>query len=282
MNQSTSNPIDLTSARDFVYAHGVLWERLLFGHLFEGRPVEPVLAAFRAYKNSDNGFGNALEHDIRCPDSHPLALEFLLGVLQRTAIDPGDLLDGTAHWVEMQRQEDGSLANPAAVLDYPHAPWWNEGGQHIPDAITARLLRFGSCSDSLASSTRRWVEKNLTLEDIRANDWLFMNYHAHDYFFQVDDFPGVEELREATIANILRCAEAAPAGQHISFFDLAPTPHSPVALAADDALLERCLSTVANGQQEDGGWRDEHGLSQWWPWTTICSLLTLRAYGRLA
>ncbi len=278
MNQSPNQPINLASARNFVYTNGVLWERLLFGHLFEGRPVEPVLAAFRAYKNADNGFGHGLEHDIRCPDSNPLALEFLLGVLQRTGIDPGDLLDGTAHWVEIQRNPDGSLQNPAAVLDYPHAPWWDAGGQTIPDAITARLLGLGACSNSLAASTRRWVEQNLTLTEIVATDWLFMNYHAHDYFMQVDDFPDVERLREATIANILRCAQAAPPGQHISLFEFAPTPYSPVALAADAGLIERCLVTVANGQQEDGGWRDEHGLSQWWPWTTICALLTLRAY----
>jgi len=96
---------------------------------------------------------------------------------------------------------------------------------------------------------------------------------------QVDDFPGVEALREATVANILRCAQAAPVEQHSALFEFAPTPYSPVALAADNELIERYLATVANGQQEDGGWRDEHGLSQWWPWTTICALLTLRAYG---
>lgn len=271
--------LNLRNARDFVYANGVLWERLIFGHLFEGRSVQPVLAALRAYKNSDNGFGNALEHDLRCPDSHPLALEFLLRVLRRTGINPGDLLDGTAHWVEMQRREDGSLGNPAALLDYPHAPWWNDGGQTAPDSITGHLLHFGRCSPSLAASTRRWVEANLTLESLRAIDWLFMNYHAHDYFMQVDDFPALEELREATIANILRCAEAAPASQHVVFFDFAPTPHAPLALAAENALIERCLATVANGQQEDGGWWDEHHLPQWRSWTTICNLLTLRAFG---
>jgi hypothetical protein len=273
--------VNFQKARNFVYANGVLWERLLFSHLFEGRAVEPMLAAFKAYKNADNGFGHALEHDIRCPDSHPLALEFLLGALQRTGIEPGDLLDGTSHWVEMQRAEDGSLQNPAAVLDYPHAPWWNGGGQDIPDAITARLLGFGKCTPFLADSTRRWVQANLTLKEIAATDWLFMNYHAYDYFMQVDDFLDVERLREATIANILRCAEEAPVGQHSAFFDFASTPHSPVALAADNGLIERCLTTVANGQQEDGSWQDEHGLSQWWPWTTICALLTLRAYGRM-
>lgn len=269
---------NLHNARDFVYANGLLWERLLFGHLFEGRRVEPVLAAFKAYKNSDNGFGNALEHDIRCPDSHPLALEFLLRVLRRTGINPGDLLDGTAHWVEMQRQEDGSLANPAALLDYPHAPWWNGGGQSAPDSITGNLQALGKCTPSLAASTRRWVENNLTVETIEAIDWLFMNYHAYDYFVQVEDGSPDEPEIAVTIANILRCAETAPAGQHFVFFDFAPTPHSPVALAADGALIERCLATVANGQQEDGGWWDEHHLPQWRSWTTICNLLTLRAY----
>lgn len=274
--------IDLRKARDFVYANGVLWERLLFGHLFEGRAVEPVPAAFKAYKNSDNGFGHGLEHDIRCPDSHPLALEFLLRVVQRTSIDSGDLLDGAAHWVEMQRKEDGSLGNPPALLDYPHAPWWNEGGQTAPDSITGNLLTLGKCNPSLAASTRVWADTQLTADAIAATDWLFMNYHAFDYWMQVEDGPGVEALREATIDNILRCAEAAPASQHLTFFDFAPTPHSPVALAADEELIERCLTTVAQGQQEDGGWWDEHNLHQWRTWTTICALLTLRDYSHPA
>ena len=273
-------PVNLHNERDFVYANGVLWERRFFAHLFEGQPVEPVLAAFQAYKNSDNGFGNALEHDIRCPDSHPLALEFLLTVLQRAGIEPGNLLDGTPHWVEMQREEDGSLRNPVTLLDYPHAPWWNGGGQTAPDSITGKLLHLGLCSPSLAASTRRWVVAHLDEKSIRATDWLFMNYHAYDYFMYVNDFPEIERLRQATIDNILRCAEAAPASQHTSFFGLAPTPHSPVALAADEALIERCLATVESGQQEDGGWIDEHNLPQWRSWTTMCSLLTLRAYGR--
>lgn len=279
MNQSTNQLVNLSAARDFVYANGVLWERLLFGQLFEGRAVEPVLAAFRAYKNRDNGFGNGLEHDVRCPDSHPLALEFLLRVLQRAEIDPGDLLDGTAHWVEMQREEDGSLANPAAVLDYPHAPWWNGGGQTAPDSITGNLLAYGRATPTLAESTQRWAENNLTLENIQSTDWLFMNYHAFDYFLHAGDSATNRKLWDATVANILRCAAAAPTGQHLVFFEFAPTPSSPVALAAEETLIEQCLATVAGGQQEDGGWWDEHHLPQWRPWTTICALLTLRAFG---
>jgi hypothetical protein len=281
--------IDFVKARDFIYRNGVLWERLLFGHLFEGGPVESVQRALLAYKNSDNGFGNGLEHDLKAPDSHTAAVEFLLTVLARTGIDPGHLFDGTVHWVEMHRNEDGSLWSPATIRNYPIMPWWNEwGGQPAPSSIVGNLTAIlgkldshSSAHPSLQESTRGWVEKHLTLEAIRGVDWLFMNYHAYDYFFNVYDFPNVEVYQDATIENILRCAEAAPENQHYVFFNFARNPYTPIALAADNRMIQRLLDTLERTQQEDGGWRDEHGLPHWFPWVTICNLLTLRAYGRL-
>jgi hypothetical protein len=282
-------PVDFLKARDFIYRNGVLWERALFGHLFEGRAVEPVQRALLAYKNSDNGFGNGLEHDLKAPDSNTAAVEFLLMVLARTGIATGDLLDGAVHWLEMHRNDDGSFWSPAAISEYPIMPWWKEwGGQPAPDSITGNLIAvLGNLANhshmhpALQETTRAWAEANLTVEKIHSVDWLFMNYHAYDYFFNDYDFPNVEEYQEATIVNILRCAEQAPDKQHYVFFNFAPTPHSPVALATDEALIQRFLDTLENSQQEDGGWRDEHGLAQWFPWVTICNLLTLRAYGRL-
>jgi hypothetical protein len=143
------------------------------------------------------------------------------------------------------------------------------------------LMTLGKATPDLIASTRRWVERNLTREAIHATDWLFMSYHAYDYFFADEDFPKVESYQEAVIANILRLAVSAPENQRHTFFNFAPTPHSPVALAADEDLLETWLQTIESTQQEDGGWRDQHGLPQWYPWVTICNLLTLRAYDRL-
>jgi hypothetical protein len=282
--------VDLAKAQDFIYRNGTLWERAVFGHLFEGRPVEPVLRALLAYKNSDNGFGNGMEHDLKAPDSNTASVEFLLTVLARTDIAPGNLLDGTVHWLEMHRNDDGSLWSPAAIHEYPIMPWWKEwSGQPAPDSITGNLLALTGNFDShshtrlsLLETTRAWVEENLTLEKIRNVNWLFMNYHAYDYFFNDHDFPNVEEYQEATIENILRCAEQAPEKQHYVFFNFAPTPYSPVALAADEELIQHFLDTVKSTQQEDGGWRDEHGMAHWFPWVTICNLLTLRAYARLS
>src|SRR5215213_7771014 len=177
--------IDLKRARDFVYANGVMWERALFAYLFQGGSLERLHQCLLCYKNPDHGWGHALEHDLRCPESNPLALEFLLAILTQLDIPVGNLLDGTPQWLEGQREPDGSLKNPPETLDYPHAPWWNGGGQTIPDSIVGNLTTLGCASDSLGQTTAQWVQHNLSPEKIRANDWLFMTYHAYDYFLPI-------------------------------------------------------------------------------------------------
>lgn len=273
-------PISFPKARDFVYSSGSLLERALFGHLFEGHAPDHLHDCLRAYRNPDGGFGHGLEHDISCPTSHPLALEFLLAMQRDTGFPIGDLLDGAAAWVETNQNEDGSLRNPPELHDYPHAPWWAQGGQSAPDAIVGHLTRLGLVTPALAATTRRWVQSNLTLESIAANGWLFMAYHAYDYFMNVPDAPDVERARAATIANIVALAATLPPNQAPSLFVFAPTPDSPVARALPPEVLRQHLDTFAAGQQEDGGWRDEHNLPQWWPYQTITALKVLRAYDR--
>ena len=274
--------ISVDKARAFVYGHGVLWERALFGWLFDGRPLSHVQQCLRGYKNADGGWGHGLEHDLKCPDSNPLALEFLLAVNRDTGLPVSDLLDGTVAWVEANRAPDGSLVNPPTTRDYPIAPWWQEtGGQTIPDAITGHLIRLGLCSPGLAESTRRWVQAHVTPETIRANEWLFMAYHAVDYFLNVTDFPDLETYRRATLDNVIACAQAAPDDQASVLFQFAPTPESVVARALPEGLLARKLDILAGAQREDGAWADEHGLPQWQAYSTITSLLTLKNYGRL-
>jgi hypothetical protein len=266
-------------ARDFVYSSGTLWERALFGYLFEDRPLAQLHQSWLGYKNPDSGWGHALEHDIRTPDSHPLALEFLLSVLRITGVPAGSILSGTAEWVEQNRCDDGSLKNPASLLDYPHAEWWNNGGQTMPDSIVGNLIQFGFCTRDLADSTRRWVEQNLTLDKIKANEWLFMAYHAHDYFMHVQDFPTLEQHREATIQNIIECAVRAPVKQYSVLFHFACEPEGRIARAVPPAILQRNLDYVEATQWDDGCWSDEHGLAQWYPLVTIYNLLTLKRYG---
>ncbi len=273
--------VDFKKARDFVYANGVLWERALFAYLFEEGSLERLQQCIACYRNPDGGFGHAIEHDIRTPESHPLALEYILTVFARdVGIPPGNLFDGAADWVQVNRNEDGSLKNPASVLTYPHAPWWTQGGQTIPDSITGNLLKLGKASPGLLAHTKHWVAQNLTIEKIRETDWLFMAYHAYDYFFNVDDFPNVEQYRQVTVAQIGLLAEKAPEKQYGVVFTFAPTPESRVAQAFPE-IIERDLDYLMETQQVDGHWMDEHALSQWFPMTTILTLLHLKNFGRI-
>ena len=274
-------PVDFAKARHFVYSSGTLFERALFAWLFEAASVERLHQIIRCYKNPDAGFGHGLEHDLKAPQSNPLALEYLLGVMKHTGMPAGSVLAGTADWVESQMNTDGSLRNPSATRDYPLAPWWQEqGGQTLPDSIVANLIHFNSATPSLVEKTKRWALANHTPESILANEWLFMAYHAFDFFFAIDDLPGLEDLREATIDNVVACALAAPDNQVDSLFAFAPAPDALIAKALPAGFIDRCLDLLESTQQEQGHWRDQHNLRQWFPMTTINVLLALRRYGR--
>lgn len=274
--------VSVRKARDFVFSNGALWERELYRALFDYGPMEHLHQCLLCYKNLDGGWGHGLEHDLKTPDSHPAALEYLLTVIRDFDLPVGSLLEGAPQWLEQNQQEDGSLKNPDSLRDYPAAPWWVEwGGQTMPDSIVGNLTRLGLVTPSLAATTQQWVQANHSLEKIRANSWLFMAYHAYDYFMNVDDFPEIEMWRQAVIQNIVDCASKAPEKQYYTLFAFAPAPDSPVARALPAGLLDRFLDHLQDTQRADGGWDDEHNMPHWQPVVTIGILHTLRSYGRL-
>jgi hypothetical protein len=276
--------VSVERARCYIHAHGNLWERALWEHLFAGGTPERVQACLLPYKNPDGGWGHGLEHDIKAPLSNPLMLEFLLSVMRDTGLPQGSILDGTPEWLASVQKEDGFLANPPELEEYPRAQWWEEG-QTIPDSITGNLLKYGLCPPSVRDKTRIWVQANLNLEDIRENKWLYMAYHPFDYFFNEDDFHEVEIYRETTLENIFDTAlEHEKKGEThklFPFFQFASGPDSIVAQNAPAGLVDRILDHLESAQREDGGWDDEHGLVYWQPYFSTVILLALKRFGRI-
>ena len=273
---------DLGKAREFVYRNGTLLERALFAWLFDDGCLERLHQIILCYKNPDNGFGHGLEHDIKAPQSHPLALEYLLGLMKHGAVPPGSIFAGTADWIEAQMDERGDLRNPPETRAYPLEPWWQEeGGQTMPDAIVGNLIHFGFATPSLIEKTKAWVLANYTPAKVQDNEWLFMAYHAFDFFFAVDDSAG-----PATLSGWRRWTTLWPAPKPRrrinidSLFVFAPTPDSMIARALPAGLPDRFLDVLSNAQQPEGNWLDQHNLPQWYPMTTINVLLALKRYGR--
>ncbi|NQS92592.1 MAG: hypothetical protein HQ574_09300 [Chloroflexi bacterium] len=276
--------VSLDNTRCYVHAHGNLWERALWNYLFDDAPLERVHQGLAPYKNADGGWGHGLEHDIKSPLSNPLMLEFLLTVVRDTELPIDSLLDGTPEWVETNQLEDGSLKNPPGLMDYPHAQWW-QAGQKAPDSITGNLIKLGLCPPAVRQKTRHWVLNNLTIESIQSNNWLFMAYHAHDYFMNEDDFPGIEKFRAATLENIFRTTLAhidqGEMNKLFPFFQFAIRPDSLVAKNAPAGLVDRILDHLGSSQREDGGWDDEHGLAYWQPYFSTVVLLALKRFERI-
>ena len=113
---------------------------------------------------------------------------------------------------------------------------------------------MGLATPSLLNVTRHWAERNHSIESIRANDWLFMTYHAFDYFMNIDDFPRLAEFRQATLDHTLALAETLAPERHYTLFLFAPRPTSGLArlcrrrpLSAASTIWRRRSARTAAG-----------------------------------
>ena len=92
-------PVEIEAAERFILANARLLDRHRLAVLLHGAPAAPVLAALRAYRNPDGGFGHALEPDIRAPESEPASTLHALGVLAEVGALDDPMVTESAAWV---------------------------------------------------------------------------------------------------------------------------------------------------------------------------------------
>ena len=135
-------PEAFARARTFLLERGRPLEAARFRHAFEGGSAADVLDALRTYRNPDGGFGQALEPDVRAPESSVLATATALEVLHDLNVSASDeLLAGAVEWLRdhLHVTLGGSVWPflPPEAGAHPHAPWWSQAG---PDTLA---LAFG-------------------------------------------------------------------------------------------------------------------------------------------
>ena len=141
------NTPDFNAAAAFVAANARVLDRRRFQRLFEDGPIlgsAPVRDAVAAYRNDDGGFGHALEPDCRAPGSQPAAAEMALRVLDETDAWDEDLVGGACDWLMAVAPAEGGAAfveaNPQALADWPHAPWWIPEEGHPASLIATGMI----------------------------------------------------------------------------------------------------------------------------------------------
>jgi hypothetical protein len=285
---------DLTRAHDFLERHARLLDRHRFALLFDGGPAEPLVAAIRAYRNDDGGFGHALEPDLRAPGSQPIAaLHGLEGLAEAGAFDD-PMVDQLCDWlVTVSTPEGGVPFVLHSAEGHARAPWWTIPEGDLPVSMTTTGLIAAALHEH--GSTHAWLQgagaccwaliDGLTYTsayDVRSA--LAFLDHAPD---RERAEPVLEQVGERLLASGLVAWDPEAEGEVHGPLDFAAWPGRPSRALFTDEQIEPHLDALAAGQQDDGGW-----TFNWMPWSpaatldwrgfvTVRALQVLQAHGRL-
>ena len=145
-------PIDVAAAERFLLENARLIDRHRAAVLLHGARAEPVLAALRAYRNPDGGFGHALEPDVRGPHSEPACTLRALEILEEIGRLDDPMVPAAAAWLDAVACDDGGIPFVMPETErYPRAPWMvpSDGGSQVTYAFAALLRQAGLPSEPM-------------------------------------------------------------------------------------------------------------------------------------
>ncbi len=284
------------AAERFVLGEARLLERRLFAALYSGMSRSGVVDALRGYQNDDGGFGHALEPDVRCPASLPLATEVALRVMAASgAADPSMVL-GACDYLAATARAAGAgggvpltlpviegFARAEHMTDWTYAPALN------PTAGLAGLLHQLRVEHPWRDEATTWcwaqLEGDGAVTDAHTlSEVLVFLEHVPD---RERAIARARELAEGfgDIAYLQIDPEAE--GYGLTPLHMAPTPWSPWLDLFPPEATEAHLARLQGAQQADGGWPvtwsppTQAAATEWRGVVTLQAVGILTAYGRV-
>jgi hypothetical protein len=293
---------DIAAATKFLAASARVLEWRLFERLFLGGDGAPVRDAVAAYRNSDGGFGHALEPDGRDPASQPAAIELGLRILNEADCWDDALVTGACDWLAanaptaLAREEPpaagGAVFVAPSIKGWPRAPWWEPQPDGKPSLISTgqiagTLHARGVAHPWLARATDLMWSMIDDLADPGPYDMRgvlrFLQY-VPDRRRAIAAF---ERTGPLLLERGLATLDPDAHGDVHTPLDFAPEPGSLARSLFDEKTISAHLDHLAAGQRDDGGW-----TFNWLAWSpaaeldwrghmTVDALRVLRANGRL-
>lgn len=290
-------------ARTFIYSSARLLDRMRFAYLFENGSKEKVLQALRAYQNEDGGFGHALEPDMRCPDSQPVATEVGLHILSEVQSYETEMFDQVLSYLKSITLTEGGLPRSTTRVNaFPHAPWWTTEKDGVPSinptgSIVGVLMAQNARTDFFDEP---WFRSHISFLWKCLDECVLKDYHD-----AMQWIPFLEHVEKVTGQNSdkvhhsreildqwLRGANGIERDEHAEGYvhkvlDYAPEPNSYASRLVTDEEVNRHLDWLISTQQEDGGWGitfptvSVANEQEWRGWLTVERLKLLKAYGVL-
>lgn len=285
--------MNFEKAKTFIWKHGRLLERRVFEYFFFRGSSEGIVTALKAYQNDDGGFGNALEPDLRAPDSHPLYMEFALSLLHDCGIKNSDLFYKSCDFVSKHADlQKGIPTIFASSQQYPRAGHWDHPLSTEPsfDRLTGLvgLLKWQGIDhawlDLAAEACLNYISTN-KYEDAHTILTSFCLLES------LPQTPTIIRLfdklsNELASANFLRMD---PLSQNygLSPLEFAPSPEAYCKRIFSEDTINQHLDVLVSQQEEDGGWNinwdppGETARLEWRAIVTLKNLKILKEYNRL-
>ncbi|MCO5186935.1 MAG: hypothetical protein M9918_01845 [Anaerolineae bacterium] len=298
---------NFTKARTYIFTQGRDLERTQFSYYFESGSADAVLDALADYQNSDGGFGNAIEPDIRCEPSTPIGTTVALQILRDLGVTSASSLVRGAISYCLQSYDTARARwdfNTPPMNSAPHAPWWTfdsdnplpVGFDSNPSAqIVGHLWHYAELVPEpfLKTVTEQMMDCLQTLpETIQYNAMLCWLWTV-----SADNLPAAyrQAILDKLHAIIDHVVERDPenwSDYAAKPLDLAPFPDAPLAEVLADDIQVNLDYEIAH-QGDDGAWAPNWSwfgdYDEVWPtaereWKgalTVHMLRSLKAYNRL-
>lgn len=283
---------DLFAAgRSFIHREARLLEQRRFAAAFGNAPVDGALAALRAYRNADGGFGHGLEPDKLCPDSLPIDDQMALQIMDDVGIVDPVLAAGICdHLASVAVDGAVPLATPV-IEHFPRAEHWADW-TYVPDlnptaGIVGLLHRHG-VEHPWRDAATAWCWAILDRDGLPGDGHALLNVTT--FLAHVDDRDRADRIAQGLPEHLFRVAylrlDPGDPAYGMTPLHYAPTPTSPWAPLFGDDLLAGHLDRMERDQADDGGWTltwEPPGTAATLAYRgveTLRALQVLRAYGR--
>jgi hypothetical protein len=281
----------LDRAEEFLWRNARLIDRLRFSCLFREGGRELPIAAVRAYQNSDGGFGNALEPDLRGPDSQPEPTNLALQVLDELGATDDPMVPRALDFlVSITRPDGGVPFVLPSSRRYPHGPWWqtddDPSGTLVATANVAGILHKNGVEHSWLDTATEFCWREL---DDLTSTWAYEARSFVPFLDHVPDRARAEAVFDRVGKLVLEVVEfdTDADGEVHRPLDFAPRPDTMARRLFSDEVIDEHLDALLATQRDDGGWTFDWQIwtpntePEWRGWVTVRALKTLRAYGRL-
>jgi hypothetical protein len=288
--------LDLSRIQDFIASNARLLDRRRVELAVGAGDPEATLAVLAGYRNTDGGFGWALEPDSRAPVSQPVAALHAFEVFEEVAPSTSPLAAGLLDWLDGIAVDVGALpfALPGGATA-GSAPMWGTADTQSPSlhmtcvvlSIAHRVARHDP-----EVAAHPWLR--------RATDWAMREIAGLEGPSDAIEFRYVLQLLDALDArdelkrlgmhlppNGTMAVTGGKPGEAMRPLDFSPEPDRPIRDLLDPQAIEADLDRLDAEQHDDGGWDVDWkhwspaGGLEWRGWATVRAVRILRANGRL-